>query len=63
MHKQPAYRHLAPPPTQQEQQEVNRLIETERAAAEVLSLPLYPQLSTEHLDRVAAAIAQFAASI
>ena len=59
IHKQPAYRHLAPPPSQQE---VNRLIETERAAAEVLSLPLYPQLPIEHLDRVAAAIAQFTAS-
>ena len=60
VHKQPAYRHFAPPPTHQE---ANRLIETERAAAEVLSLPLYPQLPIEHLDRIAAAIAQFAASI
>ena len=56
IHKQPAYRHLAPPPTHKQ---ANRLIETERAAAEVLSLPLYPQLPIEHLDHIAAAIAQF----
>ena len=56
VHLQPAYRHLAPAPTHAE---ADRLIETERAAAEVLSLPLYPQLPIEHLDRVAAAIAQF----
>ena len=56
VHKQPAYRHLAPAPTHAE---ANRLIETERAAAEVLSLPLYPQLPIDHPDRVAAAIAKF----
>ncbi len=58
VHKQPAYRHFAPAPSHQG---VNRLIETERAAAEVLSLPIYPQLPIEHLDRVAAAIARFTA--
>jgi dTDP-4-amino-4,6-dideoxygalactose transaminase len=56
VHLQPAYRHLAP---LHSPSAANPLIETERAAAEVLSLPLYPHLPTEHLERVAAAIAQF----
>lgn len=48
VHRQPAYRHLAPPP--------GALIETELAAVEILSLPLYPQMSTEQVEQVAACI-------
>ena len=55
IHLQPAYRRLA----SAAHKGASHLRETELAAAEVLSLPLYPQLPIEHLDRVAAAIAQF----
>jgi len=33
--------------------------EAERAAAEVLSLPLYPELGTAELERVAGAVEEF----
>jgi len=42
LHRQPAYRHLAPV----------ELPETDRAAAEVLSLPLYPELTEEQQRHV-----------
>jgi len=35
------------------------LAETERVAAEVLSLPLYPEMPDEHVERVAAAVRAF----
>lgn len=50
VHQQPAYRRLAPP---------RGLPETERAAAEILSLPLYPQMPLEHVERVAQCIRAF----
>ncbi len=50
VHQQPAYRRLAPPAG---------LPETERAAAEILSLPMYPQMPQEHVEQVAACIAAF----
>lgn len=56
IHLQPAYRHVTPACTAGQ---ASPLLETERAAAEVLSLPLHPQLPDESLERVAAAIAQF----
>ncbi len=50
IHRQPAYaaRSLATEP----------MIETERAAREVLSLPMYPQLAPEAVTRVAAVLGQ-----
>jgi dTDP-4-amino-4,6-dideoxygalactose transaminase len=51
VHSQPAYRRLAPP---------GGLPETERAAAEILSLPLYPQMPLEHVERAAAGVREFA---
>ena len=50
VHLQPAYRHLAP---------AGGLPVTERAAAEILSLPMYPQLPEEHAERVARCIRGF----
>lgn len=50
VHLQPAYRHLAP---------AGSLPVTERAAAEVLSLPLYPQMPEDHADQVAQSIRGF----
>ncbi len=50
VHQQPAYRHLAP---------AAGLPVSEQAAAEVLSLPMYPQLTLAHVERVADAIRQF----
>ena len=51
VHQQPAYRRLAP---------LGDLPESERAAAEILSLPLYPQMPLEHVERVAAGVREFA---
>jgi dTDP-3-amino-3,4,6-trideoxy-alpha-D-glucose transaminase len=50
-HLQPAYRHLA--------QKEGSCPEAEKAAGEILSLPLYPRLSTEDVHRVADAIRDF----
>jgi dTDP-4-amino-4,6-dideoxygalactose transaminase len=50
VHQQPAYRHLAP---------AGGLPVTERAAAEILSLPMYPQMPLEHVERVAAGVREF----
>jgi dTDP-4-amino-4,6-dideoxygalactose transaminase len=50
VHLQPAYRHLAP---------AGSLPVTERAAAEILSLPMYPQLPEEHVEQVARSIRGF----
>lgn len=46
VHWQPAYRRLAPTD--------GSLRETERAAGEILSLPMYPQMTMEQVERVAA---------
>jgi dTDP-4-amino-4,6-dideoxygalactose transaminase len=51
VHQQPAYRRLAPP---------GGLPETERAAGEILSLPLYPQMPMDHVEQVAAHVREFA---
>ncbi len=51
IHLQPAYHHLHPGP--------GRLPVTERLAGEVLSLPLYPELSEVQVERVAQAIREF----
>lgn len=51
VHLQPAYYNRL--------QTVGRLIESERAAKEVLSLPMYPELSLEKLNIVADAIIAF----
>jgi dTDP-4-amino-4,6-dideoxygalactose transaminase len=48
--QQPAYRHLAP---------TGGLPETERAAAEILSLPLYPQMPLHQVEQVAHAVRTF----
>lgn len=48
VHLQPAYRQLAPP--------AGSLMESELAAAQVLSLPLYPQMTDEQVEQVAACI-------
>lgn len=50
-HQQPAYVHLSLPPEQ--------LSETAKAAQEVLSLPMGPQLSAEQADKVVVAIRSF----
>jgi dTDP-4-amino-4,6-dideoxygalactose transaminase len=49
LHLQPAYRHLAIPE--------GSLPVTERAAAEVLSLPMYPELTPDQVQAVSAALA------
>ena len=49
LHLQPMYAHL--------RYEPGSLPQTERAALEVLSLPLYPELKSEQIDRVAAGVA------
>jgi dTDP-4-amino-4,6-dideoxygalactose transaminase len=51
LHRQPAYRDLAPV----------SLPHTERAAAEVLSLPLYPELTIAAIETVADAVRRLAA--
>lgn len=51
IHLQPAYRGRLG--------ETGSLPETERAASEILSLPMYPELSTEDVRQVAGAIAEF----
>jgi dTDP-4-amino-4,6-dideoxygalactose transaminase len=50
VHLQPAYQDRLP--------RLVGLQETERAAAEILSLPIYPQLSLEDVDCVAAAVSE-----
>lgn len=50
VHQQPAYRRLAPH---------GGLPVTERAAAEILSLPMYPQMPLEHVVHVAQCIREF----
>jgi dTDP-4-amino-4,6-dideoxygalactose transaminase len=50
VHQQPAYRHLAP---------AGGLPETECAAAEILSLPMYPQMPLEQVERVAQCVRAF----
>lgn len=50
-HLQPAYRHLG--------QKAGSCPEAEKAAKEILSLPLYPRLSTDDVRRVADAIRDF----
>jgi dTDP-4-amino-4,6-dideoxygalactose transaminase len=47
MHEQPAYARWAR----------GKLPEAERAAAEVLSLPVHPWLTEDEIERVAAALA------
>jgi len=49
LHLQPMYAHL--------RYEPGSVPQTERAALEVLSLPLYPELKSEQIDRVAAGVA------
>jgi len=51
VHRQPAYRDVAVAP--------GGLGETERAAGEILSLPMYPQLSAAAADRVIGEIRRF----
>ena len=51
LHQQQALAHLAPPP--------GTLAEAERAATEVLALPIYPGLTPAHVDTVVDAIATF----
>lgn len=51
VHLQPAYRHLHPGP--------GTLPVTERLAGEVLSLPLYPELSQTQVETIAQAIREF----
>ncbi|WP_026369845.1 DegT/DnrJ/EryC1/StrS family aminotransferase [Kallotenue papyrolyticum] len=51
IHLQPLYRHLGYQP--------GSLPESERAAAEVLSLPIYPELSDAHLQEVVRQIRRF----
>jgi dTDP-4-amino-4,6-dideoxygalactose transaminase len=50
VHQQPAYRHLAP---------AGGLPATERAAAEILSLPMYPQMPEQHVQQAAQCIREF----
>jgi dTDP-4-amino-4,6-dideoxygalactose transaminase len=51
LHRQPALAHLGIVP--------GALPEAERAAAEVLALPIYPELTADQVDTVVAAIADF----
>jgi dTDP-4-amino-4,6-dideoxygalactose transaminase len=53
VHLQPAYRDRLG--------DVGSLPETERAAQEIVSLPMYPELSDEDVRSVAQAIREFAA--
>jgi dTDP-4-amino-4,6-dideoxygalactose transaminase len=53
IHLQPAYRGRLG--------EVGSLPETERAAREIVSLPMYPELSEDDVRTVARAIREFAA--
>ena len=53
VHQQPAYQRLAPP---------GGLPEAERAVAEILSLPMYPQLTLEQVARVAESVRAFVKS-
>jgi dTDP-4-amino-4,6-dideoxygalactose transaminase len=53
LHRQPAYTSIG-------YAQVS-LPETERAAAEVLSLPMYPELTEEHLQHIAGCVRSFAA--
>jgi dTDP-4-amino-4,6-dideoxygalactose transaminase len=53
VHRQPAYRHLAPPE--------ERLACTDQVAAEILSLPMYPQLALDDVARIAACIRELPA--
>lgn len=50
VHLQPAYRDLSP---------YGSLPQTEKVVSEILSLPIYPELSTESLQQVAAMIRKF----
>jgi dTDP-4-amino-4,6-dideoxygalactose transaminase len=52
IYRQAAYAHLGVPP--------GHCPEAERAAAEVLSLPLYPELTDDQIDAVAQAVNDFA---
>jgi dTDP-4-amino-4,6-dideoxygalactose transaminase len=49
LHRQPAYRHL----------EAGPFPEAERAAAEILSLPMYPHLRDDQVDFVADRVIEF----
>jgi dTDP-4-amino-4,6-dideoxygalactose transaminase len=49
LHRQPAYRSL----------EIGPHPETERAASEVLSLPIYPQLRDDQVAYIAEKVVQF----
>jgi dTDP-4-amino-4,6-dideoxygalactose transaminase len=55
VHRQPAYRDLG--------LAAGTLPFTERAAAEVLSLPMYPELTREQVDRVAATLPELASEV
>ncbi|HKO05741.1 MAG TPA: DegT/DnrJ/EryC1/StrS family aminotransferase [Candidatus Acidoferrales bacterium] len=50
LHLQPMYAHLG--------QQPGSLPRAERASLEVLSLPIYPELATEQIERIAAALAE-----
>lgn len=50
VHQQPAYRHLAP---------AGGLPVTQLVAAEILSLPMYPQMPEQHVEQVAQCIRDF----
>ena len=52
LHRQPAFADLGVPPV---------LPVSENAAAEVLCLPMFPELTAEEVDRVGAALAEFGA--
>jgi dTDP-4-amino-4,6-dideoxygalactose transaminase len=51
VHQQPAYRHLADGPVP--------LTNAERLCAEVVSLPIYPELRDDEIDQVASAVRSF----
>lgn len=53
VHRQNAYRELA--------EQAPYLAESERAAAEILSLPLYPELPLEHVEEVARVVTELSA--
>ena len=54
IHLQPAYRYLATP---------GALPVTEQVAQEILSLPLYPEMTDAQVDEVAAAVRRAVASL
>ncbi|MCX7591388.1 MAG: DegT/DnrJ/EryC1/StrS family aminotransferase [Kiritimatiellae bacterium] len=56
VHQQPAYRHVRV-------MGVNGLERTERLCREILSLPMYPQLSDEEVQRVTGAITEWSAQV